>query len=49
MKSELFHGEGAFHSTNYFCDFSVSYKTSRWEFSLMTNTILLFLPFAVDA
>lgn len=39
LSNELYHSKGNNLGVNYFCDFSVCYKSKRWELSLITNNI----------
>ena len=40
IKNELFHTSDKSIGTNYFLDFTVSYKAKRWELSLTANNII---------
>lgn len=40
VSNELFHSSESDYGTNYYCDFSLSYKASRWELAFMANNIL---------
>lgn len=39
LSNELYHSKGKNLGVNYYCDFSVGYKTKRWEMSLITNNL----------
>ena len=40
IKNQLFHSNDKSLSTNYYCDLSISYKTKRWELSVMCYNIM---------
>ncbi len=39
LNNELYHSKGKNLGVNYYCDFTVSYKAKRWEFSFLTYNI----------